>query len=154
MHCPRCRVALKGSEVEGVAVDACPAYEGILVKQQSMIALLSKLSAPLAAEVDVDAAIEPLPARSGGTSCPRCRADMAVNGYMGTRTAFVTVCTRCQLVWLDSDVLQTITIMYARTDKRIERIERASRERMGDDSLVHTQLRGHTMERVLFRLIG
>ena len=77
---------------------------------------------------------------------------MAANGYMGTRIAFVTACTRCYLAWLDSDVLQTITILFARTDKRVERIEHASRERIGDHHLVHAMLRGRSMQRVLFNL--
>ena len=152
MDCPRCRLALTTSAIEGVAVDVCPAYEGVLVKQQSMIPLLQKLSAPLAQEVDIDAAIEPLPARTDGTSCPECRGVMASNGYMGTRIAFVTACTRCNLAWLDSDVLQTITILFARTDKRVELVERAARERGDNDLLVQTLLRGRSMQRVLSRL--
>lgn len=128
MNCPRCSLPLGPADIEGITFDLCSACDGILVAQSKMIPLLSCLSASIAEEVAADAQINSIPAPVGITTCPKCSRPMEVNGYMGARLAYVTACPSCALAWFDADMLETIVLLYARTDKRVERFERESRE--------------------------
>lgn len=128
MNCPRCQVAFEGAEIEGVAFDLCPSCDGTLLAHAKMIPLLSALSAPIASDLVADAPIGSIPPPVGVTTCPKCARPMEVNGYMGTRHAYVTSCSTCGLVWFDADTLETVVLLHARTNKRVENFQRESRE--------------------------
>ena len=106
--------------MDGIPFHLCPSCDGVLVPHGRMIPLLEKLAAPMESEIDVDAHVESIPPPKAATPCPKCTQQMGVNGYMGTRMAYVAGCSKCGLAWLDANALEAIVILRARTDKRVE----------------------------------
>jgi Zn-finger nucleic acid-binding protein len=119
--CTRCGKALGGREISGVGLAACDACNTLLVKQSALMPALEALSAPILESFDADAPLEALPDRTGAAPCPGCSRAMEKTDYCGAKLVYFDRCGRCSLMWIGSEELGAMSLMWARMEKRIAR---------------------------------
>ena len=128
--CPRCGAALAGRMVGSVGVESCDACERLLIKQSALMPALEALSASILEAFDPDAKLEALPDRSGSTTCSGCRRSMERADYCGARLVYFDRCSRCGLLWVGSEELGAMSLMWARMEKRIARTRAQTEENL------------------------
>ncbi len=128
--CPRCGQTLGGRAIRGVGLEACDSCNALLVKQSALMPALEALSADVLESFDPDAPLLALPDRSGQTPCPGCRAAMEKADYCGARLVFFDRCNRCALLWIGSEELGAMSLMWARMEKRIARARAQTEEHL------------------------
>jgi hypothetical protein len=117
--------------------------------------VLEALSAELLRTFDPDTKLEPTSAATDRLACSTCGREMARDDYCGTGLALFDRCEPCQLLWIDADVLGTMTLMWARMEARHTRDQAATRQLLDDaDDLVTRTLVARAVARSLFRLLG
>ena len=115
--CPRCtgRI-LSERNVQGVAISACEACGGLLVPQPRLVPLLRAMTGDL--DIAAEAEIPPAPKSDPAGPCPRCGSQMQGFGYMGMKLATLDRCEPCGLLWIDANELDTVAMLFARTERR------------------------------------
>jgi Zn-finger nucleic acid-binding protein len=148
--CPRCGQTLDRGTYGGVEVDLCPGCSGMLVARNRMIPLMEQLTAELVQTIDPDRQIEAIPPAASGIPCPGCKAPMEQHGYMGSDRVFVDSCDACNAAWLDPAGLGAMTLLWARTERRLvdRRVQQQGAEAT---SLVDAVMLGRRVQRSLLR---
>jgi Zn-finger nucleic acid-binding protein len=150
--CPACSQALRTTEVSGVRLHVCSQCHGTLIAQIEMIRTLEAMSAELLATIDPDVALSPVGKTDGRVSCPQCAREMARDDYCGAGLAHFDRCEPCRLLWLGADELGTMTMMWARMERRLERTQKATQAALAEaDDFVGSVLLGRATRRALMR---
>jgi len=123
-----CGVALRATSISGVGARVCGQCHGALVAQIDMIRLLEAMSVELLKTLDPDTKLEPVGKADDAVACPSCARAMARDNYCGAGIAHFDRCEPCRLLWLGADELGTMTMMWARMEKRLERTQRVRQE--------------------------
>src|SRR5262245_12591541 len=126
--CPACGQGLKTASLAGVSVRICPQCRGTLLAQIDMIRTLEAMSAEMLKSFDADEHLDPVPNQRGAIACPTCGATMTKDNYCGAGLVFFDRCEACRLLWLGTDELGTMTLMWARMERRLERLHKATEE--------------------------
>lgn len=128
MNCPRCRQPLGPIQHRGVQLDGCKTCQGTLVPIPSLTPLLEATSVDLLANFDPDATLDPVAARADALGCPKCARAMEVADYCSARLVSFDRCNRCNLLWVGPEALGTMTLMWARMEKRAAQLKAARDE--------------------------
>jgi Zn-finger nucleic acid-binding protein len=154
-HCPVCNIELARGDMRGVGVRVCTRCQGALVAQIDMFRLFEAMIADLLAGFDPDTPLQPLAVRAATSSCPECARAMSRDDYCGAGLVRFDRCDRCRLLWLGADELGTMTLMWARMEKQIARVQ-AQSQAWHDDAelLVHATLLGRRAGNILFRVLS
>ena len=126
--CPACGLALRATNLSGVAARVCGQCHSALVGQIDMIRLLEAMSVELLKTLDPDTKLEPVGKADDAVACPSCKRTMARDNYCGAGLAHFDRCEPCRLLWLGADELGTMTMMWARMEKRLERVQKVRQE--------------------------
>lgn len=152
--CPGCGQALRATEISGVSLRVCGECHGTLLAQIDMIRTLEAMSAELLASVDPDVALTPVGKAAGTVSCPACARDMARDDYCSAGLAHFDRCEPCRLLWLGADALGTMTMMWARMERRLERTQKATEALLAEaDEFVGRLLLRRATRRALMRFL-
>jgi Zn-finger nucleic acid-binding protein len=152
--CPACGQSLRAANVSGVSARVCGQCHGTLLAQIDMIRTLEAMSVELLKTFDPDMDLDPVDSKRGVLACPQCQAAMARDDYCGAGLAFFDRCERCRLLWLGADELGTMTLMWARMEKRLERAQQQTRELLDEADQFITGVRlGRAASRVLLRFL-
>jgi hypothetical protein len=77
---------------------------------------------------------------------------MARDEYCGAGLAHFDRCEPCRLLWLGADELGTMTMMWARMERRLERTQKATQAALAEaDDFVGSVLLGRATRRALMR---
>lgn len=134
--CPRCGGALEGRQLGSAQMNACGRCDVLAVKQSALMPALEALSADVLPSFDADAKLSPLPDRSGQLPCPGCGGKMEKADYCGAKLVFFDRCNRCGLLWIGTEELGAMSLMWARMEKRIARARAQTAENLsGMDAL-------------------
>jgi len=151
--CPHGDGPLGGREVRGVAVEACDKCNSSLVTQTRLTPLLEALSVDLLVTFNPDAELKPLPERPGTTACPSCHKPMERSDYCGAKLVWFDRCNACALLWLASEELGVMSLMWARMEARLARIQAQNRESLsGMDILLDSAHIRRVVNNSIFRI--
>jgi Zn-finger nucleic acid-binding protein len=151
--CPRCQKPLTPREIGGIGLEGCAACGGLLVSLTKLNGLLEATSVELLKSFDPDTEIKPLAAETGGVACPRCSRAMESADYCNAKLVAFDRCNRCSLLWLGSEGLGAMTLMWARMEARGARTKAqiaddlSTMDRMADASRLRRRI-----EAIVFRL--
>lgn len=152
--CPACAQALRTTAISGVSLRVCGQCHGTLLGQIDMIRTLEAMSAELLATLDPDVELSPVGKAAAKVSCPACGREMARDDYCSAGLAHFDRCEPCRLLWLSADALGTMTMMWARMERRLERTHKATEAALADaDSFIGHVLLGRATSRILMRLL-
>ena len=152
--CPACRQALRTTEISGVSLRVCGQCHGTLLAQIDMIRTLEAMSAELLATVDPDVELVPAGTADARVACPACARQMARDDYCSAGVAHFDRCEPCRLLWLGADALGTMTMMWARMERRLERTQKATAAALAEaDEFVGRLLLGRATRRALMRFL-
>ena len=152
--CPVCGQGLKTANLAGVSVRICPQCRGTLLAQIDMIRTLEAMSAELLATLDPDVELSPVGKAAAKVSCPACGREMARDDYCSAGLAHFDRCEPCRLLWLGADALGTMTMMWARMERRLERTQKATQALLAEaDEFVGRLLLGRATRSVLMRFL-
>ena len=126
MNCPRCQQPLGPIQHRGVQLEGCKTCQGTLVPLASLTPLLDATSLDLLASFDPDTALDPVPVTADELGCPKCARTMEVADYCAARLVSFDRCNRCNLLWVGPEELGTMTLMWARMEKRAAQLKAAS----------------------------
>ncbi len=124
--CPRCEQELCAGEIHGVELDMCANCYGILLDRARLIQVLEVVADSLRDAIDPALPLEAVSDAGGGLICPRCRAKMDHYGYMDTKWVMIDSCRACDVMWLDTDELGMVSLLYTRSKMRAEKIHGAA----------------------------
>lgn len=120
--CPRCESPLTEAELAGHDIMRCPTQCGLIIEQRSMVPVTDALAKASLDAIDLDEPITPMPCDPSQTAiCPGCQRKMELFGYLGTRFVFLDRCSACQVLWIDTDELETVIRMVARNLRQLQR---------------------------------
>jgi Zn-finger nucleic acid-binding protein len=152
--CPRCQIALESAELRGVPIRACKKCSGSLLAQVDLARLLGAMSVDLLKTFDPDKRLAPVLDQGGSLCCPRCRETMTNDDYCGAGLVHFDRCEHCGLLWLDAGELGTMSLMWARMETRLDRVEAESRARLREvDDFVDTVLLARVVADIMFRAL-
>ena len=142
--CPLCAKELSATTFAGVDLRFCaPPCKAVLLAQRDMIRMLEGMSGPLLEDFDPDTKLEPVVTQGGPTACPVCARAMAREDYCAAGLARFDRCTPCGLLWIGADQLRTMTMMWARMERRSERTQKIIGEALAEtNTFVDTVLLG------------
>jgi Zn-finger nucleic acid-binding protein len=151
--CPRCGQTLERRQLQAVGLEECGACKALLVKQSALMPALEALSAAVLESFDPDAKLLALPDRAGSTACPGCSGAMEKADYCGAKLVFFDRCNRCTLLWIGSEELGAMSLMWARMEKRIARTRAQTEENLsGMNALVDAGHLRRVVEKSLSRV--
>lgn len=153
--CPVCGQGLKTANLAGVNVRICPQCRGTLLAQIDMIRTLEAMSAEMIKGFDPDQKLDPVSAQPGAVNCPACARAMTKDNYCSAGLVFFDRCEACRLLWLGTDELGTMTLMWARMEKQIARVHKQSQDLLDEaEEVIHATLLGRRAGNILFRTLG
>jgi Zn-finger nucleic acid-binding protein len=137
--CPRDKAFLEYGHFHDIEMYRCPECLGILVEQRRLPKLLEEMSRELLKTISLDVPLDTVEDKGHISVCPECRSEMENYGYMGSPHVMIDRCKKCNSIWLDTDELGAMSLMHARTQKRIEtaQIERKQLMRESGRALSH-----------------
>ena len=143
-RCPACATGLQGTEIGGVPAHVCATCKGTLLAQIDLARMLEALSVELLDSVDADTRLEAVGHADATVACPRCRGAMARVDYCAAGLAHFDRCVPCGLLWLGTDEVGTMALIWARMDRRLERTEKQTRAALAeaDQFVTSVQLGG------------
>ena len=151
--CPRCKQALQSREVGGIALEGCPTCGGLLISLTKLNGLLEATSVELLKSFDPDTELKPLPNETGATACPSCGRTMESADYCGAKLVYFDRCNRCSLLWLGSEGLGAMTLMWARMEARGARTKAQHAEELSVmDWMADASRLRRRIESLVFRL--
>jgi Zn-finger nucleic acid-binding protein len=152
--CPRCQAALASVELRGVPTRLCKKCSGSLLVQVDLARLLEAMSVDLLKTFDPDQRLSPIVDTGGSLRCPRCRETMTNDDYCGAGLVHFDRCERCGLLWLDVGELGTMSLMWARMETRLVRVEAENRAQLREvDSFVDAVLLGRVVADLMFKAL-
>src|SRR6185436_1280149 len=152
--CPACGQGLKTASLAGVSVRICPQCRGTLLAQIDMIRTLEAMSSEMLKSFDPDEHLDPVPNQRGAIACPACAGPMTKDNYCGAGLVFFDRCEACRLLWLGTDELGTMTLMWARMERRLERVQKATEEMLDEaDTFVRHKRIGKRANLILSRFL-
>jgi Zn-finger nucleic acid-binding protein len=152
--CPACGEALRATSLSGVGVRACGRCNGTLLAQIDMLRMMEAMSVELLKTIDPDVKLEPVGKTDSAVACPSCARTMARDDYCAAGLAHFDRCEPCHLLWLGADELGTMTMMWARMERRLERVQRLRQEALADtDQSVHSVQLARAASSILTRLL-
>jgi Zn-finger nucleic acid-binding protein len=119
--CPRCNEPLKAVDLGPVSVRSCDKCHGTLLAHFALPQVLEATSVVLLKTFDLDVRLQALTDLGPGVPCVRCGRIMDHDNYCGANLVFFDRCEDCGLLWLDADELGTMTLMWARMERRHDR---------------------------------
>ena len=128
MNCPRCQQPLGPLRHRGVELEGCKACKGTLVPMPSLTPLLDATSIDLLASFDPDTQLDAVLVNDAELACPKCSRAMEVADYCGARLVSFDRCNHCNVLWVGAEELGTMTLMWARMEKRAARLKAAADE--------------------------
>jgi Zn-finger nucleic acid-binding protein len=140
LHCPRCATALGRGQFKDVPVDLCGGCRGLLVAQRDLGRLLERMTVELRETIDPDRPIDPLPDRGAVGICPACAGAAENFGYMESNLVRLDRCEACGRLWLDTDELSVMCVLYARTNRRGDLREEALAQARRDGESISTAM--------------
>src|SRR4029077_4039166 len=117
--CPRCNEPLGRLKLRGVGLEGCPKCKGMLISHSVLGRLLEATSVDLLKTFNPDAHLDPVKDDGGEVACPNCHKTMENDNYCAANLVFFDRCNACGLLWLDTEELGAMTLMWARMDSRI-----------------------------------
>jgi Zn-finger nucleic acid-binding protein len=151
-NCPRCGEPLRDVPVEKLSVSACAKCHGAKLTPQLLNRVLEAMSAELLKSFDPDMKIDKLNDASARLPCPSCARAMDTADYCGANTVHFDRCERCGVMWINSDELGAMTLMWARMEARQSRAHRQTEELIeGMTSLTRSKRIARVVSNVLFR---
>jgi len=152
--CPVCGQGLKTANLAGVNVRICPQCRGTLLAQIDMIRTLEAMSAEMIKGFDPDQKLDPVSAQPGAINCPACARAMTKDNYCSAGLVFFDRCEACRLLWFGTDELGTMTLMWARMERRLERVQKATEEMLDEsDTFVRHKRIGKRANLILSRFL-
>jgi Zn-finger nucleic acid-binding protein len=149
-----CAQALKANTFSGVGVRACSQCKGTLLAQIDMIRMLEAMSVELLKDFDPDTKLEAVGKADGTVACPACSRTMARDDYCSAGLAHFDRCEPCRLLWLGADELGTMTLMWARMERRLERVHKSSEAALDQvDDLIRSVRIGRAAGNILTRFL-
>jgi Zn-finger nucleic acid-binding protein len=121
--CPRDGTPLQAGSCFGVKLFRCQECHGILIRQKLVRPLLREMSKDLVIRIPLDYPIEPTPDKGAGIACPICSSPTENFGYMGCNFAILDCCHKCRVLWIDTQELGTMSIQYAKTQRRSDQMQ-------------------------------
>lgn len=113
------------------------------------------MSIDLLKTFDSDKRLDPVIAKGRSPRCPRCHETMTNDDYCGAGLVHFDRCERCGLLWLDSGALGVMSIMWARMEIRLDRVEAESRTQLREvDSFVDAVLLTRAVADILFSALA
>lgn len=141
MACGRCGGALEPETFGDAVAASCAGCGGIAMKQGAMIPSLQVLAKAFAADMTYDKELPRTEVPTHTVACRTCGQAMVPFGYMETRICYAHRCATCWEVWIDSEQLPAILLLYARTNFRREvRQQAATAEAEGMSRRLRAQL--------------
>ena len=131
-RCPRCGQALRPVKLAGVDMRFCASCKAALPARVDLVRLLEAMSVELLADFDPDTPLAPVPATGGAVACPVCGRPMVREDYCGAGLVHFDCCETCDLLWLGNLELGTMTLMWARMEKRLARTQEQTREALAE----------------------
>jgi Zn-finger nucleic acid-binding protein len=113
-------VALHAIDLLGIQVDSCPDNCGLLVKMNQLVPLMKRFVDETHDEIDPDMQVEVVEDHHGTATCPDCAKPMTRFGYMESRIVTLDRCMPCWQVWIDTEELESMVRLYARTTGRAD----------------------------------
>ncbi|MCG8378989.1 MAG: zf-TFIIB domain-containing protein [Proteobacteria bacterium] len=127
-ECPRDRSKLEEGNFHEVPVMHCPQCDGVLIKQMSLMTLLTEMAKELSQDISLVSEIEPVPDKGDNVSCPGCYSVMDNYGYMGSKNIMIDSCGQCAVLWIDTDELVAMCFMNEHVNKRAQDQQEAAKE--------------------------
>lgn len=121
--CPRDGATLQAGLCFGVKLHRCQECHGILIQQKLVRPLLREMSKDLITRIPLDYPIKQLPDKGSGINCPICSGPTENFGYMGCKFVLLDCCHKCKVLWIDTEELGTMSLQYARTERRSEEMQ-------------------------------
>jgi Zn-finger nucleic acid-binding protein len=118
--CPRCQTALHEVDLLGIPLDSCPDNCGLLVPMNQLVPLMTRFVDETHDDIDPDMQVQVVEDTHGTAACPDCAKPMTRFGYMESRIVTLDRCTACWQVWIDTDELEAMVRLYARTTGRAD----------------------------------
>ncbi|MFT5395954.1 MAG: Zn-finger nucleic acid-binding protein [Gammaproteobacteria bacterium] len=145
--CPRDDHKLVEGDFHEVPVLHCPDCDGVLIKQMSLMKLLTEMAKELNQDISFESDIDPVEDKGGKVNCPGCYSLMENYGYMGSNDVMIDCCGQCSVLWIDSNELATMCFMNERANKRIDHQHEAAKEQSKrlDKFVLQDALRGAYM---------
>jgi len=132
-------------------LEVCRACSCMLVPQRLLARLLERASRRLRGKVDPNVPIEPLPAIAEHPGCPACHRSMSRDDYCQAGVVRFSRCDRCELLWLHTEQLAVMSVMWARMDGRLEALQAADRAMLAEvSSYVDCVLWGRAVSDLMF----
>jgi Zn-finger nucleic acid-binding protein len=149
VNCPRCQQPLGAIQHRGVELEGCKSCQGALVPMVSLTPLLEATSVDLLASFDPDAQLDAVTANDDDIGCPKCGRAMELADYCGARLVAFDRCNRCNVLWVGAEELGTMTLMWARMEKRAARLKAAADEFDAELAALGRRGRGKAIARVV-----
>jgi Zn-finger nucleic acid-binding protein len=130
--CPACGETLRATSLSGVDVQVCGRCHGSLLAQIDLIRALDAMSVELLKTVDPDMTLHPVGKEDSAVACPVCARPMSRDDYCGAGLAHFDRCEPCALLWVGAEELGTMTMMWARMERRLERSQERTREALAE----------------------
>ncbi|MGE3805958.1 MAG: zf-TFIIB domain-containing protein [Gemmataceae bacterium] len=120
LSCPRCSGELRRGHFDSLDVHLCVGCKGVLARQRDLSRLLESVARDTAANDQPGAVIEAIPDKGAGVVCPLCSGAMENYGYMESKLVKIDGCMRCGVVWIDTDELGVMSLLYARSQRKLQ----------------------------------
>ena len=117
LPCRLCTGELEEVVVEKRSIWVCGGCGSALVERADLVPILDAAAHAIASEVSFDSEITPVP-QPGALPCPDCDEMMDSFGYMETNLVYPWRCSHCSLVYMSSEVMGSMTLLFARTNLR------------------------------------
>lgn len=113
MDCPKCRVAMKAEQHEGIELDRCESCGGLFFDAGELEAIVKRLAGQ---RVDDSPTVDFAAADDKEATCPRC--DVAMTPEEGPRKDLhIDRCPQCAGIFLDRGELGTLQLWSTLTGK-------------------------------------
>ncbi|MBL1142760.1 MAG: zf-TFIIB domain-containing protein [Proteobacteria bacterium] len=126
--CPRDKHKLDDGDFHSVSAMHCPECDGVLIKQMSLMKLLTEMSKELFQDISFESDIDPIEDKGANVNCPGCYSIMDNYGYMGSNDVMIDCCGSCAVLWIDANELATMCFMNERANKRMKHQQESAKE--------------------------
>ena len=132
MKCPVDHSELRSRTYEaGIAVDACPACEGMFLDRGELEAIQESHEHDYTQELtrmpDLGYNAYELAMQKSGRvlRCPKCDVEMESREYARCSQVLIDVCPRCRGVWLDRGEIQALELFFERSHLPADQLRKA-----------------------------
>jgi Zn-finger nucleic acid-binding protein len=101
----------------------CKKCQGVLVAPNKVYPLMATLANQLIPIIGLYDPVKLVEDKGAVDCCPACSKPMENFGYMGSKMVLIDRCVDCGRIWIDTDELGAMSILFARTEMRKEELE-------------------------------